>query len=84
MIEVNPTDGGRLFLNEDLIEQIAPAEPGGRTVVTLVDGKRLEVADAAEELVERALRYRAAVLAALDELRPDDPLARRARRSHPR
>jgi uncharacterized protein YlzI (FlbEa/FlbD family) len=84
MIEVNPAEGGTLFLNEDLIEHIAPAEPGRRTVVTLVDGKRLEVADDAEELVERALRYRAAVLAALDELRPDDPLARRARHSQPR
>jgi flagellar protein FlbD len=55
-----------MFLNDDLIETI---EATPDTVVTLVDGKKLILADTPEELVERARLYRASILDAVEELR---------------
>jgi uncharacterized protein YlzI (FlbEa/FlbD family) len=55
-----------MFLNDDLIESI---EATPDTVVTLVDGKKLILADTPEELVERARLHRASILAAVEEMR---------------
>jgi flagellar protein FlbD len=55
-----------MFINEDLIESI---EATPDTVLTLVDGRKIVVADAPQMVVDRARVYRASVLAATDELR---------------
>ncbi|GIV00933.1 MAG: hypothetical protein KatS3mg014_2548 [Actinomycetota bacterium] len=66
MILVHRLRGEPMFLNDDLIETI---EATPDTVVTLVDGKKLILADTPEELVERARLHRASILAAVEELR---------------
>lgn len=66
MILVHRLRGEPIFINEDLIESI---EATPDTVVTLVDGRKLVLADAPEDLVERARRYRASVLVAVEEMR---------------
>ena len=55
-----------MFINEDLIESI---EATPDTVLTLVDGRKIVVADAPQLVVDRARAYRASVLAATEELR---------------
>jgi flagellar protein FlbD len=55
-----------MFINEDLIESI---EATPDTVLTLVDGRKIVVADAPQLVVDRARVYRASVLAATEELR---------------
>ena len=55
-----------MFLNADLIESIE-ARPD--TVVTLVDGRKTVVAESPEEVVDRIRLFRAAVLAAVDDMR---------------
>jgi flagellar protein FlbD len=57
-----------MFINEDLIESI---EATPDTVVTLVDGRKLVIADTPDEVVERARRYRASVLVAVGEMREE-------------
>lgn len=66
MILVHRLRGEPMFLNDDLIESI---EATPDTVVTLVDGKKLILADTPEELVERARLHRASILAAVEEMR---------------
>ena len=66
MILVHRLRGEPMFLNEDLIESI---ESTPDTVVTLVDGRKLVLADTPDDLVEQARRYRASVLVAVEELR---------------
>lgn len=65
MIEVRRVDGSSLFLNEDLIETI---EATPETVVTLVDGRRLMLADSPNQIVELCRRFRATVLVATEEM----------------
>jgi uncharacterized protein YlzI (FlbEa/FlbD family) len=55
-----------MFINEDLIESI---EATPDTVVTLVDGRKLVIADSPDDVVERARLYRASVLVAVGEMR---------------
>jgi flagellar protein FlbD len=55
-----------MFINEDLIESI---EATPDTVLTLVDGRKIVVADPPQMVIDRARVYRASVLAATDELR---------------
>ena len=66
MILVHRLRGEPMFLNPDLIEFI---ESTPDTVITLADGRKLVVADAPEEVIERARQYRASVIVASDELR---------------
>lgn len=66
-----------LFVNTDLIESIESAPD---TVLTLVDGRRLVVAESPEEIVERIIAFRAAVLSAADGARPPPNLALMPRR----
>lgn len=66
MILVHRLRGEPLFVNADLIESIE-ARPD--TVITLVDGRKTVVTETPQEIVERITRFRAAVLAASEELR---------------
>lgn len=66
MILVHRLRGEPMFINEDLIESI---ESTPDTVITLVDGRKVVIADTPETVVRRARLYRASVLAATDEVR---------------
>jgi flagellar protein FlbD len=55
-----------MFLNADLVESI---EATPDTVLTLVDGRRIVVADSPEEVADRIVEFRASVLVAAAELR---------------
>jgi flagellar protein FlbD len=72
VILVHRLRGEPLYLNPDLIEAI---EATPDTVLTLIDGRRTVVADTADEVVERILRFRATVLVTADNLR-EEQLAR--------
>jgi flagellar protein FlbD len=52
--------GHEMAVNPDLIER---AEPTPDTVITMVDGHKLVVAESVEELVERVRTWRASVAA---------------------
>ena len=66
LILVHRLSGEPMFINEDLIESI---EATPDTVLTLVDGRKIVVADTPQLVVDRARVYRASVLAATEELR---------------
>ncbi len=61
MILVHRLSGAELVVNADLIETVE-AKPD--SVITLIDGKRLLVQEAPEEIAAAVVRHRAAVLAA--------------------
>lgn len=66
MILVHRLRGEPMLLNADLIESV---EATPDTVVTLVDGRRLVVAEGSEVIAARVRDFRAAVLAAAEEAR---------------
>lgn len=66
MIQVHRLRGEPLFVNADLVEAI---ETTPDTVITLLDGRRLVVADSAEDVVEAIRSFRASVLVAAERLR---------------
>jgi len=66
VILVHRLRGEPMLLNSDLVESI---ETTPDTVITLVDGKRIVVADDAAEVVDRIRDFRAAVLAAAEAAR---------------
>jgi len=66
LILVHRLRGEPMLINEDLIESI---ESTPDTVLTLVDGRKIVIADPPQMVVDRARAYRASVLAATDELR---------------
>ena len=66
MIAVHRLGGEPIFLNADLLESI---EATPDTVITLVDGRRIVVADSPEEIAERIVEFRASVLVSAAELR---------------
>jgi flagellar protein FlbD len=66
MIAVHRLRGEPMFLNADLIESI---EATPDTVLTLVDGRRIVVADDAEVVAERIIEFRASVLVSAAEMR---------------
>ena len=55
-----------MFINADLIESV---EPTPDTVITMVDSRRLVVAEPPEVIVERVHEFRASLLVAADALR---------------
>jgi flagellar protein FlbD len=61
MIDLTRLNGHRLLVNSDLIKF---AEPAPDTTITLVTGEKLIVRESCDELIERVLGYRAAVLKA--------------------
>jgi flagellar protein FlbD len=66
VILVHRLRGEPLFVNADFIESI---ESTPDTVVTLLDGRRLVVADPATEVVDAIRQFRASVLVAAEGLR---------------
>lgn len=66
MILVHRLKGDPVFVNTDLIESI---ESCPDTILTLVNGRKVVVADTPDDLVERIRSFRASVLVAADELR---------------
>lgn len=66
MIAVHRLRGEPMFLNADLVESI---EANPDTVLTLVDGRRIVVADSPEEVADRIVEFRASVLVSAAELR---------------
>ena len=66
MIAVHRLRGEPMFLNADHVESI---EATPDTVVTLVDGRRIVVADSPEEVADRIIEFRASVLVSAAELR---------------
>ena len=65
MVPLHRLNGGTLHLNADLI---ATVEEHHDTVVTLLDGTRLIVAESAQQVVDSVVRYRALVLATSQQL----------------
>lgn len=66
MILVHRLKGEPVFVNADLIESI---EACPDTLLVLVDGRTLVLADHPRDIVERIVRFRASVLVAADDLR---------------
>ena len=66
MIVVHRLRGQPMLLNADLIETV---EAMPDTVVTLVDGRRIVVADDPEDIINQVIKFRAALLAAAGEIR---------------
>lgn len=60
MIELTRLNGSTMVLNSDLIKT---AEASPDTMLTLINGEKLIVKEACEEVVERVLAYRAKLLA---------------------
>lgn len=59
VIAVHRLKGGLMFVNAELIETV---EAVPDTTITLLNGHRYIVADAAEEVIARVVAYRRAVL----------------------
>ncbi|HTW62243.1 MAG TPA: flagellar FlbD family protein [Terracidiphilus sp.] len=62
MIELTRLNGKAMVLNSDLIKT---AEASPDTMLTLINGEKLIVREGLAEVVERVLRYRAQLLAAV-------------------
>ena len=60
MVILTRLTGQRVALNPDLIERVE--ERRLRTVVTLVDGAKYQVAESVDVVAERMLAYRQAVI----------------------
>jgi flagellar protein FlbD len=60
MIELTRLNGRTMMLNSDLIKT---AEASPDTMLTLINGEKLIVREAIEEVVERVIAYRARLLA---------------------
>jgi flagellar protein FlbD len=72
MILVHRLRGEAMFLNADLIEAVEEAPD---TIVTLVDGRRVVVAEPATDVISRITEFRASIIVAAEELR-SSPRAR--------
>jgi len=66
VILVHRLKGEPLYLNADLIEFV---ESTPDTVITLVDGRKMVVAESPQEVVDRSRLFRASVIVASDELK---------------
>ena len=66
MIALHRLRGEPFLLNPDLVEVI---ESTPDTVVTLVDGRKTVVAETPDEVADRIVRFRAAVIHASEQLR---------------
>jgi flagellar protein FlbD len=60
MISVTRLDGAEIFLNADLVESI---EPTPDTLISLANGSKLVVRETPEEVVDRVIAFRRALLA---------------------
>ncbi len=66
MIRLHRIRGEEMFLNADLIESM---EVTPDTVLTLIDGRKMVIADDPNVVVDEIARFRARVLCAADEMR---------------
>ena len=66
MIAVHRIRCEPMFLNADLLESIEATPDTG---LTLVDGRRIVVADSPDEIAERIVEFRASVLVSAAQLR---------------
>ena len=66
MILVHRLRGEPLHLNPDLVESL---EATPDTVLTLVDGRRMVLADDVGVVVDRIMRFRASVLVRAEDMR---------------
>ena len=67
MIWVTRLRGQTLVINADLIESV---EHTPDTVITMIDGRKYMVEESPDEIVARAVQYRAAVLHSVAPERP--------------
>lgn len=74
MITVTRLQGEQFFLNPDLIETLE--ENGPCTVVTLVDGKKLNVQERPKDIVGAVTVWRASILAVTAQISQPDPADR--------
>lgn len=70
MIRVSRLSGEPFGLNPDLIQRV---EETPDTVLTLVDGTKLLIAESVAEVIERVVEFRASVLSQIAPLRPVGP-----------
>jgi flagellar protein FlbD len=76
MIELTRLNGNPILLNSDLIKT---AEASPDTMLTLINGEKLIVREDRNEVLDRVLAYRAALLADVaHRLSPHDALRRAA------
>ena len=66
MILVHRLRGEPVYVNADLVESV---EATPDTALTLVDGRRLLVSEAPEDVVDRFVHFRASLLVTADQLR---------------
>ena len=59
MIELMKTNGSKIVINADLIEEIKETPD---TVITLTNGKQLLVKDSSDEIVEKVIEYRQKIM----------------------
>jgi len=59
MIELIKTDGSKIVINADLIQEIKETPD---TVITLTNGKKLLVKDSTDEIVEKVIEYRQKIM----------------------
>lgn len=71
MIKLSRLRGGPFFLNPDLIESV---EETPDTVITLVDGKKVIVAESAGTVCQRIVVCRATVLRVISHLEQQAPV----------
>lgn len=62
MIPITRLDGSAMLLNADLIESV---EPTPDTLVSLSNGDKLYVRETPDEILERVIRFRRAILEGL-------------------
>jgi flagellar protein FlbD len=65
MIQLTRLNGTPFAINADLIERVETAPD---TVVSMVDGRKYVVAEAAGEVIDRVVAYRASILVTADRL----------------
>jgi flagellar protein FlbD len=68
MILLTRLNGAPFAINADLIERI---ETSPDTIVSLVDGRKYVVAESAQDVIDRVVGFRAAILVAADRMHAD-------------
>ena len=67
MIQLTRLNNARLALNSDLIKYVEEAPD---TVITLLNGEKLVVRETTEQVIERVLKFRRAILSGAKDCTP--------------
>jgi flagellar protein FlbD len=67
MIQLTRLNNARLALNSDLIKYVEQAPD---TVITLLNGEKLVVRETTDQVIERVLEFRRAIVSGLRDCRP--------------